>query len=47
MIHDLKIAYGIRVNVSSGARGLTFGLSLLLLPFFVYARSEGSGETVV
>ena len=31
---------------ASGDRGLSFGLSLPLLPYFVYVRSEGSGETV-
>ena len=32
--------------LTSGPRGLNFGLSLLLLLYFVHARSEGSGETV-
>ena len=33
-------------KLSSVATGLTFGLSLLLLSFFVYVSSEGSGESV-
>ena len=32
-------------DVSSLARGRIFDMSLYLLPNFVYARSEGSGET--
>ena len=32
-------------DVSSGARGLIFGLSLRLHPYFMYASSEGSSET--
>ena len=32
-------------DVSSRARGLNFGLSLHLHPYFVYASSEDSGET--
>ena len=31
--------------VSSGARGLNFGLSLHLHPYFVYASSKGSGKS--
>ena len=31
---------------SSGTRSLILGLSLTLLLYFVYVRSEGSGETV-
>ena len=31
---------------SSGTRGLILGLSVTLLLYFVYMRSEGSGETV-
>ena len=34
------------VQPSSGARCLIFGRILLLLPYFVCANSEGSGETV-
>ena len=34
------------VDESSGARGLNFNSSLHLHPYFVYASSEGSGETV-
>ena len=30
---------------SSGARCLIFGRILRLLPYFMYANSEGSGET--
>ena len=30
----------------SVSRGLILGLSLTLLLYFVYVRSEGSGETV-
>ena len=33
-------------NLSRGARGLIFGPSLPLLPYFVYARSGGSDKTV-
>ena len=33
-------------QLSSGDSGLSFGRSLPLLPYFVYVRSEGSGETV-
>ena len=32
-------------DVSRRARCLISGLSLPLLPYFVYARSDGSGET--
>ena len=31
-------------NVSSGARGLNFALSLNQHPYFMYASSEGSEE---
>ena len=31
-------------DVSSGARGLIFRLSLFLLTYFVFARSERSGS---
>ena len=30
---------------SSGARCLIFGWTLRLLPYFMFANSEGSGET--
>ena len=33
------------VHVASSARGLHFGLSLHRSPFFLLARSEGSGES--
>ena len=33
-------------NASSGARCLIVGLSLYLLPYFVYASSEGPGATL-
>ena len=33
------------VELSSEARGLNFGLSLHLNPNFLYASSEGSGES--
>ena len=33
------------VEVSSRARGLLFGLSLHLYPYFAYASSEDSGES--
>ena len=32
-------------EVSNGARGLNFGLSLYLHPYFMDASSEGSGES--
>ena len=32
-------------EVSSWARGLNFGLSILQLPYFAHASSEGSNET--
>ena len=32
-------------DISRRARGLNFGLSLPLLPYFVYARRKGSGKT--
>ena len=31
---------------ASRARGLIFGLSIPLLPYFVYVRREGYGKTV-
>ena len=34
-----------RLITSSAARGLRFGLCPPLLPYFVYVRGEGSGET--
>ena len=51
--HDIlaRIAYAqtpqlnAHAEVFSGARGLNFGLSLHLHPYFVYASSEGSGES--
>ena len=33
-------------DLSSGARGLNFGLSLCLHPYFVYANGQGFCETV-
>ena len=33
-------------DVYRGARGLTFGLSLHLYPYFVYVGSEGSDKSV-
>ena len=33
------------VDISSKARGLHFGLCIHLLLYFVYASSEGSGES--
>ena len=36
----------IHIGVSSGARGIFFGLSLHLHPYFVYASSKCSGEPV-
>ena len=33
-------------EVSSSARCLNFGLGLHLYPYFMYASSEGSGESV-
>ena len=33
------------VKIPSGARGLKLGPSLSLYPYFVYASSEGSGES--
>ena len=32
-------------DVFSGAKGLIFGLSLSLYPYFVHVRSIGFGET--
>ena len=32
-------------GVSSGSRGLTVGVSLHLHPYFMYASSEGSGQS--
>ena len=32
-------------DTTSRTRGLNFGLSLFLYPYFVYAIREGSGET--
>ena len=32
-------------DISSKGRGLNFGLSLHLHPYFVYASSKGSGES--
>ena len=40
--------YSICSNISfnaRGARGLSFGLSLHLYPYFAYARREGTGGT--
>ena len=37
--------FNARADVTSKARGLKFGLSLHLLQCFVYASSEGFGET--
>ena len=34
------------VKLSSGPRGLSYGLSFSLLTYYVYARSEGSDKTV-
>ena len=36
----------VRANLSSGAKGPIFGMSLHLQPYFAYVSSEGSGESV-
>ena len=41
-----KPSLNAHADISSGARGLNFGLSLHLLTNFVYSSSEGSGESV-
>ena len=40
--HSLNI----HVQLSSGAKGLNFGMSLHLNLYFVYVSNEGSDETV-
>ena len=39
-----KTPFDVHADVSSMARGLTFGPSLHLQCYFVYASSEGSGD---
>ena len=43
--HAQKLPLNAQVDVSSGARGLKFGTSLYIHTYFVYASSEGSGES--
>ena len=43
---NLKLSHGACADISSGARGLKLGLKLHLHPYFVYASSEGSGDTM-
>ena len=51
-MHEISvlIAYAqkspLNARVSNSPRGLIFGLSLHLYPYFVYANSEGSGVSV-
>ena len=40
-----KLILQTRIRASSGARCLIFGRTLRLLPYFMCANSEGSGET--
>ena len=44
IVADLA-SLNINLDVSSRARGLIFGPSLSLLPYFMYSRSEDSGVT--
>ena len=44
--HSQKTLINAHTDVSSKARGLTFGLSLHQHPYFVYLHSKGSGESV-
>ena len=37
----------VHAEISSGARGNKFRLSLHLYPYYVYASNEGSGESVL
>ena len=46
LLYVTKPPISTHVDVSSGARGLNFGLSLYQHPYFVYASSESSGESV-
>ena len=43
IIHALKPPVNAYADIFSGARGLKFGLSLHLHPYFVYVSSKGSG----
>ena len=42
-MHNSSYIY---VQLSSGNRDLSFGLSFLLLSYFLFVRSKGSGKTV-
>ena len=42
----LNMSNTLHADISSQARGLSFGMSLPLLLCFVYVRGEDSGETV-
>ena len=45
IVYAQKPHLNAHAEVSSGARGLNFVLSLHLHPYFVYASGEGSDET--
>ena len=44
--HAQELPLDAQFDVSSGARVLKFGTSLYIHTYFVYASSEGSGESV-
>ena len=43
--YDQKPPLNTHADVIRGAKGLNFGLSFYLPPYFVYVSSEGSGES--
>ena len=46
IIHTLRLPLIVRAGVFSSGRSSRFGLNLPLLPYFMYAKSKGSGETM-
>ena len=46
VVHAQKLHFYTHSDVSGGARSVMFSQSFPLHTYFVYARSEGSGEAV-
>ena len=44
--HAQMSLINVRADLFRGARGLVFGMSLHLQPYFAFASNEGSGESV-
>ena len=46
MVNEERPPVNAHGDIFSAARGHIFGLTIPLLPYFMYARSEGSGKNV-